>query len=81
DIDGGNEGEVVLKHFDSGLRFNMVPRDAEATIEAGDNEAVATAFTDFLDENPITGSIESDADGIKLTVVGKAAHGMEPEKG
>ncbi len=81
DIDGGNEGEVVLKHFDSGLRFNMVPRDAEATIEAVDNEAVATAFTDFLDENPITGSIESDADGIKLTVVGKAAHGMEPEKG
>ena len=56
DIDGGNEGEVVLKHFDSGLRFNMVPRDAEATIEAVDNEAVATAFTDFLDENPITGS-------------------------
>lgn len=81
DIDGGNDGEVILKRFDSGLRFNMVPRDAEAVIEAADNEAIATAFTDFLDENPITGSMETDSEGIKLIVVGKAAHGMEPEKG
>lgn len=81
DIDGGNEGDDVLKHFDSGLRFNAVPRDAEAVIEVSDAEAVADAFTDFLDENPITGTFEVTPEGIKLSVVGKAAHGMEPEKG
>lgn len=82
-IDGGNgdnDGDI-LKSFQSGLRFNMVPREAEAVLEVSDNEKVAAMYTDFLDQNPVTGELFADKDGVHLQMIGKAAHGMEPEKG
>ncbi|MDO4903447.1 MAG: dipeptidase PepV [Limosilactobacillus sp.] len=76
-----NEGSFELKRFDSGVRFNMVPREAEAEVITDDPQALEDAFTKFLDANPVTGSF-SEVDGnLKLTIIGKAAHGMEPEKG
>ena len=81
DIAGGNEGDDVLKSFKSGLRFNMVPREAEVVVEVQDNQAVMDAYTDFLDNNPVTGEAYEDKDGLHLEMIGKAAHGMEPEKG
>lgn len=71
----------VLKSFHSGLRFNMVPREAVAEIVVPDADQVQVAFEQFVDENPIQGEAEPTADGLKLTVIGKAAHGMEPEQG
>lgn len=59
----------------------MVPREATAVVEVADNEDLVTRFTAFLDENPVTGSIEVEPDGAHIEVIGKAAHGMEPEKG
>lgn len=50
-------------------------------MEVADNEDLVTRFTAFLDENPVTGSIEVEPDGAHIEVIGKAAHGMEPEKG
>lgn len=81
DFDGGNGEEDQLKSFKAGLRFNMVPREASAVIEVADNEAAATAFTAFLDTNPVEGSFDVQKDGVHLELIGKAAHGMEPEKG
>lgn len=81
DIAGGNEGDDVLKSFKSGLRFNMVPREADVVVEVEDNQAVMDAYTDFLDNNPVTGEAYEDKDGLHLEMIGKAAHGMEPEKG
>lgn len=81
DYPGGNTGDDLLRSFEAGLRFNMVPREADAIVEVGDNEAVATAFTAFLDANPVEGECVLEADGLHLQVIGKAAHGMEPEKG
>lgn len=81
DLPGGNDGIDLLKSFKAGLRFNMVPREADAVVEVEDNEALATRFTAFLDANPVTGEVTFEQDGAHLQVIGKAAHGMEPEKG
>ncbi|MBD7895437.1 dipeptidase PepV [Limosilactobacillus sp. Sa3CUN2] len=81
DVPAGDEGTARLKSFQSGLRFNMVPREAVAEITTSDKEKVMSAFGQFIDENPVTGQIEETMDGLKITVIGKAAHGMEPEKG
>lgn len=76
-----NGDQYVLKSFHSGLRFNMVPREAVAVVTVPDRQAVTTAFAQFVDDNPISGTAEETEDGLKLTVIGKAAHGMEPEQG
>lgn len=76
-----NGGACRLKNFAAGLRFNMVPREATAELETTDAQQVRDAFSRFLDANPVSGSVETTAAGLKLTVIGKAAHGMEPEKG
>lgn len=81
DIAGGNEGGDILDSFNSGLRFNMVPREAEAVVEVSDNQKVIDAYNDYLSKNPVTGKAHEESDGLHLSMVGKAAHGMEPEKG
>lgn len=78
---GQNGGNVSLTHFTAGLRENMVPRDAHAVIETDDNEALVTAFTAYLDQQPVTGDSHIEADGVHLHLIGKAAHGMEPKNG
>ncbi|KRN59196.1 dipeptidase PepV [Limosilactobacillus secaliphilus] len=81
DMDANNDGNDQLKSFDSGLRFNMVPREADAVIAVSDEQTVAQQFDDFVQENPVDGSLNKEADGLHVKVIGKAAHGMEPEKG
>ncbi len=76
-----NGSEMTLKSFDSGLRLNMVPGNATALVETGDNEALVAAFTDFLDQYPVTGDIKVTDEGIAIHVIGKAAHAMEPKNG
>ncbi|BAP85368.1 dipeptidase PepV [Paucilactobacillus hokkaidonensis JCM 18461] len=78
---GENKGSVSVRSFHSGLRPNMVPREAEAVIETDDPNQMKVAFTEFLAQKPITGEAVDTPDGVKLSVVGKAAHGMEPLKG
>ena len=78
---GTNEGDYQLKSFAAGLRFNMVPREAVAEVIVKDRQQVQSDFARFLDNNPVSGTAEETAEGLKLTVIGKAAHGMEPEKG
>ncbi|AYM03453.1 dipeptidase PepV [Levilactobacillus brevis] len=78
---GSNGGELTLVDFESGLRENMVPRDAEATVTGGDNDQLVADFKQFLDQVPVTGETTVDATGIHFEVIGKAAHGMEPKNG
>ena len=78
---GTNAGDFTLKNFAAGLRENMVPRDATATVETDDNEALVTAFTKYLDVAPVTGDVSTDGDGVHFHLIGKAAHGMEPKNG
>lgn len=81
DIDGGNDGADVLKLFKSGLRFNMVPREAEVVMTTADSQKVIDAFNDFIANNPVSGKVHNEDDGLHLEIIGKAAHGMEPEMG
>lgn len=74
-------GATILQQFDAGLRPNMVPGKATATIETEDPEAVVTAFNAYLTNQPVQGTATVDAQLVHFEVVGKAAHGMEPEKG
>lgn len=76
-----NGDQYVLESFHSGLRFNMVPREAVALVTVPDRNEMTAAFAQFVDDNPITGTAEETATGLRLTVIGKAAHGMEPEQG
>ncbi|KIS03346.1 dipeptidase PepV [Paucilactobacillus wasatchensis] len=81
DFEGGNDGSVQLKSFHSGLRPNMVPREAEAQVTSDDNASLVNAFTEFVAKQPVTGEAVAESDGVKLIIVGKAAHGMEPRNG
>ncbi|KRN42310.1 dipeptidase PepV [Fructilactobacillus fructivorans] len=76
-----SDGDNTLINFKAGLRENMVPRDAEAEVTAANVSNMADRFEQYLDKVPVTGSYEIEGDNIKLTIVGKAAHGMEPKNG
>jgi len=76
-----NGSNYTLRKFDSGLRPNMVPGNADALVEASDNEKFVDAFTAFLDHNPVAGDVKATGNGIALHITGKAAHAMEPKTG
>ena len=78
---GTNGNGMQLISFESGLRENMVPRDAVATIKTNDAETISERFEDFVVANPIEGDSEMKDGQITLHVIGKAAHGMEPKNG
>jgi len=80
-LQGTNGGDVTLEAFDSGLRMNMVPRDAEATVTTAKADQLATDFQAFLAQAPVTGEVSVTGQQVSLHVVGKAAHGMEPKNG
>ena len=82
DVPAGNgDAALQLLSFRSGLRFNMVPREAEAVVKTDDADQLAADFAKYIEANPVTGTAEETAQGLQLTVIGKAAHGMEPEQG
>lgn len=80
-VPAGNGDGINLKSFQSGLRFNMVPREAVAVLEHADAAQIKMDLEKFLADNPVKGSVEVDNDNVTVTIIGKAAHGMEPEKG
>lgn len=81
---GNNEGDFQLESFKSGLRENMVPESAQATVKIAseaDAQLMERAFFDFVANNPVTGGIEVENGVAKLEIVGKSAHGAHPEAG
>ncbi|MFV0557898.1 MAG: dipeptidase PepV [Enterococcus sp.] len=81
---GENTGEYTLHQFASGLRENMVPGNAKASVSAPSTEAalaLETAYLDYLAANPVSGTITTDNAKISLELIGKSAHGAHPEAG
>ncbi|PWG01084.1 dipeptidase PepV [Levilactobacillus bambusae] len=78
---GENAGNLTLVSFHSGLRENMVPRDAVADVKTTEVSQMQAEFETFLAEEPVTGEVETNADGLHFHIIGKAAHGMEPKLG
>lgn len=79
----GDGGDATLSTFQSGLASNMVPGDAVAVISltAVSEDEVALAFQEYLDAHQLKGAVEKTADGLQLTVIGKAAHSQNPKAG
>lgn len=80
-VPAGNGDGLALKSFKSGLRFNMVPREAVAVLTNADGDQIKSDLDQFLAANPVDGSVETNGADVTVTIIGKAAHGMEPEKG
>lgn len=79
---GGKNGTGSrLISFDSGLRPNMVPQDAEAVVEVKDGEATIKAFEAYLETQPVTGKATLDGKTVSFAVVGQASHGASPANG
>ena len=79
-----NGGSYELRHFKAGLRPNMVPQDAIATIVTPSNEAATalkTAFEAYIAANPISGTADVIGEKVEIKLIGKSAHGANPQSG
>ncbi|MDN6195803.1 MAG: dipeptidase PepV [Atopostipes suicloacalis] len=81
DFAGENGNADQLLTFDSGLRVNMVPQEAEAKVKLVDTESVEENYKNYLNENDLQGRIEINESTVHLLLTGKAAHGSTPEEG
>ncbi|RZH69836.1 dipeptidase PepV, partial [Staphylococcus aureus] len=46
-----------------------------------DFDKVASAFKTFLANHPVEGTLEENGKSVKINIVGKSAHAMEPNNG
>lgn len=78
-----NRVDAKLLALSAGLRMNMVPDRAEATLLAQDRsvEALSELFQAYLNTNGLTGDVRVDGDHVVLGCNGVSVHGMDPEKG
>lgn len=78
---GENGANDKLLSFDSGLRVNMVPQEAQAELELVDVSEISEQFSVYLAKNELEGEIEIEDQRVSLSLTGKAAHGATPEEG
>ncbi|TQR24770.1 dipeptidase PepV [Bacillus safensis] len=79
-----NHQRYTLKQFTSGMRLNMVPDEAAATVTAAqehDAESLKTAFEAYLADHQLFGEVKNTADGLHFTLKGVSVHAMEPAHG
>lgn len=81
-VNDDSEPEVELLSLKSGERYNMVPDLAEADVLVKENVTdCIQQFEAFLNEYQLKGHHEVDSGILKLTIEGKAVHGMDPSIG
>lgn len=73
-------GEPILLQFDAGVRLNMVPDLAKATL-ASQDENIITQYNEYLISEQLTGKCWIESKCIHIELNGKAAHGSEPQLG
>ncbi|WP_144557311.1 dipeptidase PepV [Bacillus pumilus] len=74
----------TLKQFTSGMRLNMVPDEATATLTVArdqDVESLKTAFEAYLADNQLSGEVKNAENGLQFTLKGESVHAMEPAHG
>lgn len=83
-INFSQKGQVTADEqivaFQAGQRSNMVPDHAKAIIQ-NVSSCMEEEFQQFLEENVTEGTLIQDEGRYIITVKGKSAHAMEPEKG
>ncbi|MCD8509972.1 MAG: dipeptidase PepV [Bacillus sp. (in: Bacteria)] len=75
------EEDGYIQEFISGERLNMVPEQAKAVVRNVEYGHLKRAFTNFLQKQNLKGSMVEEGEKTIVTLVGKSAHGMEPDKG
>lgn len=78
-----NASSTQLLTFDAGLRENMVPQDAIATIQTDvPFDKLVSDLDDFATQQDVVRATATQAnDHIVIEMVGKASHGMAPMNG
>ncbi|MFD4492028.1 dipeptidase PepV [Lysinibacillus fusiformis] len=76
----GDATKEQLLLFNAGKRSNMVPDLAKATVQHASAQFEQN-FQTFLSKNQLDGSLLMEDSRYIITIKGKAAHAMEPEKG
>lgn len=74
----------LVKSFNAGIRPNMVPQNAEAKLDLNSIkvEELKDSLNNFLAENTeVKGNTTTEDDTIKVQIIGKGAHAMEPFNG
>jgi succinyl-diaminopimelate desuccinylase len=69
--------EEVIVDFHSGERYNVVPEKAVAVI----TKNLKQKFLDYLSLHSLNGEVKKIDNKYQLTLYGKSAHAMQPEKG
>lgn len=80
---GVNSGEFSLHKFSGGLRENMVPESAKAIFSAATSLAdLEEDFDAFKVAHSVSGTVVQIDSGIfEIEVIGKSAHGANPQAG
>lgn len=80
DANSNNKDNKIIS-FNSGLRENMVPREANVKLKFNDFTLLENKFNDFINNNPVDGDLSEKNGIIQVNIVGEAAHAMEPKNG
>ncbi|WP_461225043.1 dipeptidase PepV [Lacticaseibacillus suihuaensis] len=72
---------LTLTSFTAGIRTNMVPQTATATLTGDVPAALREALTTFGPANGVTVASQDAASGLTITLTGKGAHAQEPRGG
>ncbi|MGF3066669.1 dipeptidase PepV [Facklamia sp. P12945] len=75
------EANHKLLDFHAGLRANMVPQEAYASVKTDQADQIKADFQAFLEDQPVSGKVSQASGQLRFELTGKAAHGSTPEKG
>lgn len=75
--------EARLLRLQAGLRMNMVPDRAQATLEATGKKAeqLAEDYRTYLQQHGKKGDVQTNGNQLTFTMEGVSVHGMDPTKG
>lgn len=76
-----SEFKVKVMELSGGERLNMVPYQAEVTLEVENSVDIEGPFQQFLRNSVFEGNLSQEGKSIRITVTGKSAHAMEPDNG
>ncbi|MBE4908328.1 dipeptidase PepV [Bacillus luteolus] len=81
-VESSHEQTIILKSFQSGRRYNMVPDFAEARLNTTiHDDKLLAEFNNYITQTQLLGKGYVAGDTLVFELEGQSAHGMEPKKG
>jgi len=75
------QAALTLTDFTSGIRVNMVPQNADATISGSLPSDFESQLKQFASDNHVQASVKVDGNTATVSLIGKGAHAQEPKVG